>query len=371
MSTPVASRATRGQTMRAVVWMGCVAAVWVGAAAVGVVWAHPTSTTSVVISTPRPGEIAVVMRIDAQALLAKIDATSGGPLEAETSDKDVLAARLTARAAALGDRVFLRLDHERIRLDLAPVTVDEAGQAALRWSAAWTAGAREATWATPLVQGAYPVAWRAAGTSERVQWVQGGDESAPMPLGVVASTTWRALTRVVALGFTHILPNGIDHILFVVGLVLLARRPGAIFAQVSAFTVAHSVTLGLALYGAVSLPPAVVEPLIALSVAYVGLENLVARRLTAWRIGIVFAFGLLHGLGFAGALAELDLSQTNLLATLVSFNVGVELGQLTVVALAWAALRVTGPVWQRPIGRLASAVVGVAGLVWTIERMLA
>ena len=117
------------------------------------------------------------------------------------------------------------------------------------------------------------------------------------------STAWRYLT----LGFTHILPHGLDHMLFVLGIYLLSRRARSVLLQVSAFTVAHSITLGLSMYGLVSVSPRIVEPMIAISIAYVAIENLFCSELKSWRVVLVFAFGLLHGLGFAGALQELGL----------------------------------------------------------------
>ncbi len=110
------------------------------------------------------------------------------------------------------------------------------------------------------------------------------------------------------LGYTHILPKGLDHILFVLGIFLLSPRWKTMLLQVTAFTVAHSITLGLSIYGIVSLPSAIVEPLIALSIAYVAIENLFTRELKPWRLALVFMFGLLHGLGFAGVLSELGLA---------------------------------------------------------------
>ena len=127
--------------------------------------------------------------------------------------------------------------------------------------------------------------------------------SEPIPLNAPRAPL--DFARGVAMGFTHIVPAGLDHILFVLGLFLLSGRTREVLMQVTAFTIAHSVTLGLSLYGLVSAPASIVEPLIALSVAYVGVENLMTRRLHPWRMTVVFAFGLLHGMGFAEALADL------------------------------------------------------------------
>ena len=174
------------------------------------------------------------------------------------------------------------------------------------------------------------------------------------------------------LGYQHILPLGFDHILFVLSLFLLSPTLKPVLFQATAFTVAHSVTLGLAMYHIIRVPSAIIEPLIALSIMYVALENIFSPRLKASRIGVVFLFGLVHGLGFAGALGQLGLPQNAYLLSLVMFNVGVELGQLTVILLAWFLL-------ARPFGKkiyyrqaavipLSLLIVVIAGF-WTVQRI--
>ena len=143
--------------------------------------------------------------------------------------------------------------------------------------------------------------------------------------------------RFLKLGFLHILPYGLDHILFVLGLFFFSTLLRPLLVQVTAFTIAHSITLGLSLVGVFSLPSSIVEPLIALSIAVVALENVFYRKLRPSRWIIVFGFGLVHGLGFAGVLTGLGLPEGQFLTTLLSFNLGVELGQLAVIALATAA----------------------------------
>src|ERR1700761_4976064 len=137
------------------------------------------------------------------------------------------------------------------------------------------------------------------------------------------------------LGFTHIIPLGIDHILFVLSLFLLNTKLKSIIWQATAFTVAHSITLGLAMYGVISTPSYIVEPIIALSIMFVAIENIITDKLKPTRILIVFAFGLIHGLGFAGVLTELGLPQKHFLNALITFNIGVELGQISVILAAW------------------------------------
>ena len=169
------------------------------------------------------------------------------------------------------------------------------------------------------------------------QWVEGPAESEPFRLGAgIAPMSLGGVARTyLGLGFTHILPKGTDHILFVLGIFLLAVRLRPILMQVTAFTIAHTITLALTIYGVVSLSPRIVEPLIALSIVYVAVENVVTPELTPWRVALVFAFGLLHGMGFAGVLAQLGLPRSQFLPALLCFNAGVELGQLTVISVAF------------------------------------
>lgn len=201
-----------------------------------------------------------------------------------------------------------------------------------------------------------------------------GDPSQPFPLVLTAAPRARsraaAALQYLRLGFRHIVPDGLDHTLFVLGLFLFSARLGPLLWQVTAFTVAHAVTLALAVYGVVALSPRIVEPLIALSIAYVAFENLVTERLTPWRPAVVFAFGLLHGLGFAGVLRELGLPPQERLAALVAFNAGIELGQLAVIALALAAVGwCRERRWYRPrVAMPLSFLIGSAGLVWAIQR---
>ena len=178
--------------------------------------------------------------------------------------------------------------------------------------------------------------------------------------------------RYLALGFEHILPLGLDHILFVVGLFLLSPRLKPLLWQVTAFTVAHSVTLALSMYDVVSLPARIVEPLIALSIAYVAMENVMTGELKPWRPFVVFAFGLLHGLGFAGVLRELGLPRDQFVTALITFNVGVELGQLTVVLICFALVGwFQRRAWYRSaIVVPASVFIALVGLYWSVDRVI-
>jgi hydrogenase/urease accessory protein HupE len=172
-----------------------------------------------------------------------------------------------------------------------------------------------------------------------------------------------------ALGVEHIV-TGIDHLLFLLGLVVVAARLRDVLWAVTAFTLAHSVTLVLAALGLVTPDPAWVEPLIALSIAYVGLENLFARAHSA-RIRLAFGFGLLHGLGFAGALAEVGLPSDQRLLALVLFNTGVEAGQIALLAVLMPVLwrlRRFEPARRFGMPALSASLV-VIGLTWAGGRL--
>lgn len=188
---------------------------------------------------------------------------------------------------------------------------------------------------------------------------------------VVLQNNAPPLSEYFRLGVVHIL-TGFDHLIFLLGVVLIATSTRSVLAAVTAFTLAHSLTLALSVLGFVSVSPRLVEPLIALSVAYVGLENFWVRDASR-RYRITFAFGLVHGFGFAGALAEIGLPAERASAALACFNLGVEAGQLLVLSLLWPLLRWLHRTYARPFMKLVSVVsliIVVLGTAWAIERSL-
>lgn len=174
------------------------------------------------------------------------------------------------------------------------------------------------------------------------------------------------------LGFSHIIPFGFDHILFVLSLFLLSPKLKPVLWQATAFTVAHSITLGLAMYKIITPPPAIVEPIIALSIMYVALENIFSPTLKKSRIGIVFLFGLVHGMGFANALGSVGLPQNAYLSSLVMFNVGVELGQITIILSAfflfgkWFGNKAY---YRKNMVIPLSVLITIMAGYWTVERL--
>ena len=155
---------------------------------------------------------------------------------------------------------------------------------------------------------------------------------------------WQTFVNYIPVGFDHIVPKGLDHILFVLGLFFLSTRFMPLLTQVSLFTLAHTITLAIAALGYVNIPGSIVEPLIAASITYVAVENIFMKNLSLWRPVIVFIFGLLHGLGFASVLGEFGLPEGSFIPALIGFNVGVEVGQLAVIAVmflaVWQAIRI-------------------------------
>ncbi|MGB5472125.1 MAG: HupE/UreJ family protein [Gammaproteobacteria bacterium] len=207
------------------------------------------------------------------------------------------------------------------------------------------------------------------------QWLRKDEPSEPFSLTEVF--TQQPVTSVIATytaaGFDHILPRGLDHILFILGIFLLSVKLRPLLLQVTMFTVAHTITLGLSMSGIFSLPAFIVEPLIALSIAWIGIENIFARTLHRGRLALVFGFGLLHGMGFASMLKDFGMPDHAFFTALLSFNVGVELGQLAIITLAFLAVGLwfADRAWYRQVvvvsGSLAIAAVG---LYWTYDRIM-
>ena len=176
----------------------------------------------------------------------------------------------------------------------------------------------------------------------------------------------------VTAGFDHIIPKGLDHILFVIGLFLLSTQLRPLVTQVTMFTLAHTITLVMGALGVVHLPGNIVEPLIAASIVLIAVENIFTAKLTLWRPFVIFAFGLLHGLGFASVLSDFGLPSGLFVPALIAFNIGVEIGQLTVIAICF----LTVGIWFRKkdwyhkvIVIPVSVTITLIALFWVLERI--
>ncbi len=239
----------------------------------------------------------------------------------------------------------------------------------------------------------YPIAYTMQIPSSRVsvtRWLEDGEhDSEPFAwAGKVASQgqasspgaafdpdalPWpRQAWAYLRLGFHHIVPEGADHILFVLGLFFLGLTWRKLLTQTTVFTVAHATTLFLSTYGIFSLPSRFVEPGIALSITWIAIENVVSPRLGVARLAIVFCFGLIHGLGFAGSLSDVPFPRRDFLVALLGFNFGVDFGQLFVIAMAFLAVGwFRNESWFRSrIAVPCSLVIAAVGLFWAVQRIL-
>jgi len=174
------------------------------------------------------------------------------------------------------------------------------------------------------------------------------------------------------LGFHHIVPEGADHILFVLGLFFLGITWRKLLSQTTVFTIAHATTLFLSTYGVFRLPSRYVEPAIALSIAFVATENVIRPKLGPGRLAIVFGFGLVHGLGFASSLSEIPFPKSDFLVALLGFNFGVDFGQLAVIACAFLAVGWfrNRPGFRQRIAIPCSLAIAAVGLFWGIQRII-
>lgn len=346
--------------------------------------AHEIGTTRAKVTFDPSGTYEILIAADGSAVVEKLEAVNGLTATPETNPT-ILTQKLKQYESTFLRRIKIHFDGvpvqepPSVRYEVeAAKDANSAPAASILLKGAIPAGAKKFTWTYGWTFASYALTFHStvAGAPVRAtEWVEGGQPSAAFALNTLpaAPSRWSVAKQYLTLGFTHIVPLGVDHVLFVLGLYLLSSRPRAVLMQVTAFTIAHSITLGLSLYGVVRVPAAIVEPLIAISIAYVAIENIFLRELKAWRVALVFAFGLLHGLGFAGALSEVGLPRAEFVTALLTFNLGVEAGQLAVIAAAfllvgwWHSERI----WYRTrIVIPASAAIACMAVYWTFERLL-
>jgi hydrogenase/urease accessory protein HupE len=344
--------------------------------------AHEIGTTRVSarLLEERRYEIEVVT--DATALLEKLEASADRPTRASDAADGGLAERLSALSSfddIFRRRVSVRFDDREVRPRIEYSVVPPGDElspavATIRLSGEMPPGARAFAWNYSWTFASYALLIESeAIAAPTTIWLEGGQTSAPFVWSdqprrsSPTDVAWRHFV----LGFTHIVPKGLDHVLFVLGIVLLNRRASSLVAQISAFTAAHSVTLGLATFDVLTVSPSVVEPMIAVSIAYVAIENIFVSEVRPWRIALVFGFGLLHGMGFAEVLREVGLRGTDLVTALVTFNVGVEAGQLAVVGIALALVgwTIQPASYRRLVVVPTSVSIAATAVYWTFERL--
>ena len=339
--------------------------------------AHEAERTRVVLTFTGDERFVLEVANDPLWMLMRLETFAGGtvPANPAPAQRD---ARLAQLGSVFADRIVLFVDGHEVRAEAVeyrpPPTSPADALATFTLTGHMPRGASTLRWLYGMVADPYPLEIRQTDGSSTIEWITGTNWSGTIDLtrSFPRPTRWAIARQYLVLGYTHILPKGLDHILFVLGIFLLSPRLKPMLLQVTAFTVAHSITLGLSIYGLVSLPSRIVEPLIALSIAYVAIENLVTRELKPWRLALVFMFGLLHGMGFAGVLRELGLPRGEFLTGLLTFNLGVEGGQLTVIAIAmllvWPC--VTKGWYRHRVVLPASLVIAAVGIYWTVARVI-
>ena len=339
-----------------------------------------------------PHQLTINLTFSGEAFLADIDlsnvtdtddsANSGLYDELRAVPADILAGRIKSSFAAGGEIFAIMSAGQPLSLRLVAVDVAEEDDLGL---------ARDATLTlqSPLPEAgdAIAIQWRPAMGALLIRQMGAGSDpeysdylpnggtsqpfvisnAQPVPVGSVIATYIHS-------GIIHIVPAGLDHILFVVGLLAYGLSARGLAFQVSLFTVAHTITLAAASLGWITISGSIVEPLIALSIAWIGIENIIKKsgRLAISRSAVVFAFGLLHGLGFASVLADFGLPQGAYIVGLLSFNLGVEIGQLLIVVpifLVLRTLKLTDTRFRRGFQIPVSAFISAIGIFWFLERV--
>ena len=347
-------------------------------------------TPAIVDMSFHEDQVSISLEINAEAVLADIDlSTTSNTDDAENSARydelrslteGELIETTTENWGRVRDKLFLKSMDQLLVIELKSVEVEPVNDPELprltkvTATAELPALAKDVTYGWDASLGLMVLRVGNEADQGFAGYIEPGKTSPPIPIANwKAQSPWLSFVSFIPVGFDHILPKGLDHILFVIGIYLLSPKLKPLLWQISAFTVAHTITLALGALDIVRISPSIVEPLIAISIAYIAIENILSAKTAPWRIGLIFAFGLLHGLGFASVLMEFGLPQQNFVPALLGFNVGVEVGQLTVVVICFGTLGYWfgKKQWYRRIISIPiSAVIAGVGLWWAVERVI-
>jgi len=351
---------------------------------------HPVDPDRIYIEFKNDGSFEINFRSNLEAKLTGITPEHEDSKESPNSRQydhlrqvtpDHLLEKIKSFEPELRRSMNLYFDKERASLNLTKIDIPDTGDlkegriSTLTYKGEIPSKASYASWSLARENGSNIVYMTHEGEKNRFfDWTYSGETSTSFRLNelVKKKSLTKIMTEYIVFGFEHILPRGLDHILFVLGLFLLIQSWKPLLWQITAFTLAHSVTLALTIFGYMQISPSLIEPLIAISIVYIGIENIFSRRLHWVRLLVVFLFGLLHGMGFASVLTNLGLPDYAAGTALISFNIGVELGQIAVVG---SASLLTLPVQNKPWFRErivipASLAISSVGLFWFIQRVL-
>ncbi len=347
------------------------------------------------INVESTGEINIEIRASIEALLTGINGQYKNTKEAPNADEydalremqsEALAPKFDAFKTTFLQQIALTNQQgDSIPLSISSVKIPERGYtkvpriSVINLTSHIELSTQALQWYYPAAFGDHAVRLRQINKTTQQwhwsewQWLRKDKVSEPFSLTeiVAKQPIHQVITNYIILGFEHIVPKGLDHILFILALFLFSTRMKPLLWQVTLFTIAHTITLGLSMNGIMSLPAYIVEPLIALSIAYAGFENVFAKRLHTSRLILIFVFGLLHGMGFASVLSDFGMPDGAFMIALISFNVGVELGQLAVILFAFLAVSVWlrhKPWYHTKVVIPISLVIAITGLYWAFDR---
>lgn len=359
------------------------------AASTGIARAHEIQPAIAdLVFAPDGSEFELDIALNLEAALAGIESEHEDTDQSPQSEQyntlralsaDELQAQVTANSEAFLGQITISADENRLETSIDSLSVPEIGDLSaprisrLKLKGELPANAQNMTVSWDQALGAIVLRGPLSDTGEGYTgYLQNGATSDPISIrGITSQSTWQVISDYVVIGYAHIIPKGLDHILFVIGLFLLSTRLSPLFWQITAFTLAHTITLALGMLGLVTIPASIVEPLIAASIVYICVENLFMNHLSKWRPFVIFGFGLLHGLGFASVLTEVGLSRSHFITGLISFNVGVELGQLSVILLCFLAVGFwfRNKDWYRAVIVIpGSLIIAAIGAYWFLER---
>ena len=352
------------------------------------------------VSVNTNGSYRIEIRASIEALLTGINSryknTRDAPNAQAYDDLRVLPAQQLRQAFRPFEKDFLQeakifFDGEQGEFHISSVSIPEPGYVKVpRISVIVLEGevpttAQSLTWYYPVRFGDNAVRVRQVDEANEKwhwsswQWLKKDQLSEPFSLTEVFTrqTVLQVVSVYLVSGFEHILPKGLDHILFILGIFLLSTRMRPLLWQVTMFTIAHTITLGLSMNGFINLPANIVEPLIALSIAFIGVENIVTPKLHKSRLFIVFIFGLLHGMGFASVLADFGMPENDFAVALISFNIGVEIAQVAIIMMAYLILGywlrsklASEQLYRNFVIIPCSLAIALVGLYWTYDRIV-
>ena len=337
------------------------------------------------------GLIELNLNINAELFLSGINAsqfldTANAP-EAKIYDQlrlldaKELESRIKNSESTLKEKLYLKVDQELLSLNLDKISVEitdikeNVRMTRISFKTTVPENSQQATFSWEKELG--PLIFRNLSSEitdgkSTSKWLKAGEETDPIFLNSPRKNSSRVVLSAIQQGIKHIIPDGLDHILFVLGLFFFSHKIVPLLSQVTVFTLAHSVTLILGSLGYISLPPALVETVIAASIVWIGLENVVRTKLNFSRIGVIFCFGLLHGLGFASMFTQIGLEGSDYLLNLFSFNIGVEIGQVIVlIPFILAGTILSKLSWYRLVIAIpASIIIAIIGIKMFIDRVI-